>query len=225
MKNDLCELIVIVDKSGSMYNVINDTIGGFNTFLDVHQKLQGEAKLTLVLFDTTYKVVHNGLDIQKVPKLDNSSYDTGGMTALLDAVGKTIDEVGKRLSETSEEERPQKVIFMIITDGEENSSKEYDLQQIKEKTKHQQDVYKWDFIFMGANQDAWSNARDLGLSNAINYKDARKTWSGMTHYSSSFRISDPTMKWSPIKEADKSFNKTQEELNKELEDLKNNNKT
>ena len=108
MKKDLCELIVILDESGSMCNVKNDTIGGFNTFLETHQKLPGEALLTLIKFDSEYDIVHNGVDVRSVEPLNKDTYTPGGMTALLDAVGRAIDEVGKRYDSAKEEEKPGK---------------------------------------------------------------------------------------------------------------------
>lgn len=189
MKKDLCELIVILDESGSMGNVTNDTIGGFNTFLETHQKLPGNANLTLIKFNTNYEIIYNGVDVRSVKPLDKDTYMPGGMTALLDAVGRGIDEVGKRYDTVSEDEKPGKVIFLIITDGEENSSKEYKLQQIKEKTAKRQDVDKWEFIFMGANQNAWAEAGKMGYANAVNYSvaDISKTMKAAAYYSMNSR--------------------------------------
>ena len=190
MKKDLTELIVLIDESGSMGSVVGDTIGGFNTFLETHQKLPGEAKLTLVKFDTKYEIVHNGVEVRKVEPLTTKTYKPGGMTALLDAVGKTIDEVGRRLADTPENEKPEKVIFMVLTDGEENSSREYTKEQVKEKTEHQTNNYQWEFIFIGADQDAWSNARGIGMSQSYNFTqaDMGRTMKGMAYYSSNVRV-------------------------------------
>lgn len=215
MKKDLCELIVIIDESGSMHSVINDTIGGFNTFLETHQALPGEAKLTLVKFSTKYEIVHNGLDIQNVPKLDVFTYMPGGMTALIDAVGRTIDEVGKRLANTLEENRPEKVIVMIITDGEENSSCEYKLDQIKSKIETQTKDYSWEFIFLGADQNAWENAQSMGILNSITFtqSDINKTLKGMGYYSSNKRMGS-------VNASIDNFLISEEELDKELKELK-----
>lgn len=189
MKKDLCELIVVIDESGSMDEVVNDTIGGFNSFLETHQSLPGEAKLTLVKFNEKYNIVHNGVNINEALKLDRKSYFPNSGTALLDAIGKTIDEVGKRLSDTPEEERPEKVILLIMTDGEENSSKEYNLQQVKDKIKHQTDKYKWEVVFMGADQDAWAAGGSMNIHNNISYNKSEtgKMFKGMSHYSASVR--------------------------------------
>ena len=189
MKNDLCELIVVIDESGSMSSVRGDTIGGFNTFLETHQKLAGEARLTLVKFNSNYYLVHDGVNVKDVPLLTEASYIPSDMTALLDAIGKTIDTVGKRLAATPEEERPEKVIFMIITDGAENVSTEYTKEQVKDKTTHQREKYGWEFIFMGADQDAWGNGRGMGVNNSVNFTqhDMGKTLKGMSYMSSNMR--------------------------------------
>lgn len=169
MKAGLTEIVCVVDKSGSMSSIRNDAVGAFNTFLDGQKKLPGTAKLTLTLFDTDYKIVHDGVDIQKVPNLDDKSYVPGGSTALLDAAGRTIDKVGERLANTPEDEKPEKVIMVILTDGEENSSKEYKREQIQTKINHQRDVYKWEFVFLAANQDAIQAGQSIGIQHNVNY--------------------------------------------------------
>lgn len=189
MKKDLCELIVVIDESGSMSSVRGDTIGGYNTFVETHQKLPGEAKLTLVKFNSNYEIVHDGVDVKDVPPLTEATYIPSDMTALLDAIGKTIDTVGKRLAKTPEDERPEKVIFAIITDGAENVSKEYTQEQVKQKTTHQREKYGWEFIFMGADQDAWGNGRGMGVTSSVNFtqRDMGKTIKGLSHFSSNMR--------------------------------------
>ena len=189
MKKDLCELIVIIDESGSMDEVWGKTITGFNEFVQTHQKLPGEAKLTLVKFNTEYNIVHNGLNVKDVPLLNNKTYVPNGMTALLDAVGKTIDEVGKRLSNTAEDERPEKVIVLIITDGYENSSKEYTGKQVAEKIKKQTDVYSWEFVYMGADQDAIAVGGSMNMTNTVNFNKLNigHAMKGATYHSSNSR--------------------------------------
>ena len=169
MKKDLTEIIIVLDESGSMNGCKNDTIGGFNNFVESQKKLPGTAKLTLVKFNTEYDVVLNGIDIQNVQPLTDATYGPGGMTALLDATGRAIDEVGKRLASTSEDERPERVMAIIITDGKENSSREYTGVQIKEKVENQKKQFNWEFIFMGANIDAWSVGSSLGSSINVNF--------------------------------------------------------
>jgi len=162
MNNNLTELVFILDRSGSMQNLTSETIGGFNSLVE-KQKHDGNAYLTTVLFDDAYELLHDHIDIHQVPTLTERDYYARGCTALLDAVGRTIDTVGHRLSQTPEQERPGKVIFTITTDGFENASQEYSLARIKEMITHQRTVYKWEFVFLGANIDAPKTARTLGI--------------------------------------------------------------
>jgi len=136
MKENLTEMVFILDRSGSMSNLTKDTIGGFNTMIENQKKEDGDAVLTTVLFDDMYELLHDGVNIQDVKELTNKEYYARGMTALLDAIGKTINTVGERLSKTKEENRPSKIIFVITTDGQENSSKEFTQKQIKEMIEH-----------------------------------------------------------------------------------------
>lgn len=169
MKQDLTEIIVVMDKSGSMGSTRDDAIGGFNTFIGEQKKVDGEAKVTLTMFDTAYNIVHDGIPLQDVPELTGYDYVPGGMTALLDAMGRTIDAVGSRLATTPDEEKPEKVIMVIITDGEENSSTEYTHAMVMDKVNHQRDAYKWEFVFLGANQDAIKAGATIGVKCAANY--------------------------------------------------------
>ena len=163
MNTNLTELVFILDRSGSMINLTQETIGGFNSLIE-KQKHDGNAFLTTVLFDNAYELLHDHMDIHQVSPLTNREYFTRGSTALFDAIGRTIDSVGRRLSDIPEENRPGKVIFAITTDGCENSSSEYTLSRIKEMITHQRNVYKWEFIFLGANIDALETADTLGIS-------------------------------------------------------------
>lgn len=140
----------------------SDTIGGFNTFIQKQSKLEGETIVTTVLFDDRYEVLWNGIEARRA-KLTEKDYYVRGCTALLDAVGKTILDVGYRLSTTSEDRRPEKVIFVITTDGLENASKEFTYEKVKELIKHQQEKYSWKFIFLGANIDASKEADNIGI--------------------------------------------------------------
>ena len=166
MKENLSELVFIIDKSGSMHSLTADTIGGFNSMLESQKKEDGDAFVTTVLFDTEYKVFQDHVNIKDARFMTDVDYVPGGMTALLDALGYAIDSVGKRLAETPEEERPENVIFTIITDGLENSSKEYTKSVVKEKIEHQQSKYSWKFVFLGANMDAVKEAGGLGIQGA-----------------------------------------------------------
>lgn len=163
MKDNLTEIIFILDRSGSMSFLTDDTIGGYNAFIENQKKVDGEALVTTILFDDRYEVLHNGVDIKTVKTLTREDYYARGMTALLDAIGKTINNVGDRLNKTAEENKPSKVIMVITTDGAENASQEFTRQQIKEMITHQTDVYNWQFMFLGANIDAVSEAQSIGI--------------------------------------------------------------
>lgn len=171
MNKNLTEIIFLLDRSGSMSGLENDTIGGFNSFIERQCQLEGETLLTTVLFDDQYDVLWNGKDAKKV-RLTSKEYFVRGTTALLDAAGKTILDVGHRLSKTPEEQRPGSVIFVITTDGMENASREFTYEKVKELIKHQQEKYSWEFIFMGANIDAAEEAESLGISkeNAFDFE-------------------------------------------------------
>lgn len=170
-KENFTSLNVIIDESGSMGPLANDTIGGFNKFLEDQKIVPGEAIFTLCKFDTDYHLVHDCVPISTVPNLNNKTYRPKAGTALLDAIGTTVDEVGKKLSVMPEEERPSKVLFLIMTDGEENASKKYTKSRIHEMITHQREVYNWEFVFMGANIDAIAEGASLGIStrNSMNY--------------------------------------------------------
>ncbi len=169
---NLTEIVAIIDRSGSMMRLTKDTIGGFNSFLAEQKKNSGKAKLTLVQFDDKYQIDYDGADIGSVNDLNEDTYKPRGNTALLDAVGKTIITVGERLSKTKEEERPGQVIFLIITDGEENASREFTVAaKIAEMVKHQTEKYNWTFTFLGGGSAAFSQGAAMGInpSNTYNY--------------------------------------------------------
>ncbi len=163
MNANLTEIIFLLDRSGSMSGLEEDTIGGFNGFIERQKVIPGETKVTAVLFDDQYEKLWNGIDIQNA-KLTDKEYYVRGTTALLDAVGKTILDVGYRLANTKEEKKPSKVIFVITTDGLENASQEFTPAKVKELIKHQREKYKWDFIFLGANIDAVKEAGNIGIN-------------------------------------------------------------
>jgi len=171
MKENLTEVIFILDRSGSMSPLTNDTIGGFNTFIEKQKEVSGEVLLTTVLFDDQYEILHNGVNLKEVKALTNKQYFTRGWTALLDAIGKTINTVGARLNNTPEDDKPSNVIMVITTDGEENSSKEFNQAQIKEMIEQQTKVYNWTFLFLGAGIDSIATAKSYGIKGnmASNY--------------------------------------------------------
>lgn len=164
--NNYDEIICILDRSGSMTIRRDDTIGGFNRFIEDQRKIGIDARVTLVTFADERTIVYNGREIFNVRPLDHFTYAPGGGTALLDAVGYTIDRVGDRLSNTPESERPKKVIVAILTDGEENASHEYTLNQVGRMIEHQRNKYKWEFFFLGANQDVWKIAQQMNIPRA-----------------------------------------------------------
>lgn len=163
MRQDLTDITVVLDRSGSMETVRADTIGGFNTFLKEQQAQPGGANLTLVQFDDQYDTVYAAKPIKAAPELTAQTFVPRGMTALLDAIGRAINDTGKRLGDMSEADRPGKVIFVILTDGEENHSREFGLDKITEMIEHQRDKYNWLFVFLGANQDAIKAAAGMGI--------------------------------------------------------------
>jgi uncharacterized protein YegL len=160
MKPDLTDITLVVDRSGSMEQVQEDAQGGVNSFIKEQAKEPGEALLTLVQFDTEYEFLHKGVPISQVPEY---KLVPRGMTALLDAVGRAINETGERLSKMKEQHRPGLVIFVVMTDGLENSSKEFSKHLIKEMIKRQQEKFSWHFTFLGANQDAFAEAGSMGI--------------------------------------------------------------
>jgi uncharacterized protein YegL len=166
-KKGLTEIVCILDRSGSMESIRDDAIGGFNSFIESQKKVPGTASVSLVLFDDLYENVYSNIDLNNVSLLNRDTFVPRGMTALLDAVGKTITDVGVRLSNMTEDERPEKVMVIILTDGQENHSSEYNKNQIKEMIEHQRSKYSWEFMFLGANQDAFANASSLGVN--VNY--------------------------------------------------------
>lgn len=164
MKTGLTELVFILDKSGSMGGLERDTIGGYNANLTANREVEGECKVTTVLFDTAYTLLHDRVDIKKVKDITEKEYAVGGGTALLDALGRTINSIGRALDGLDEDKRPEKVLFVIVTDGEENSSKEFSAEQVREMVTHQREVYSWEFIFLGANIDAVQTATQYGFA-------------------------------------------------------------
>ena len=164
MKKGLTEMVFIIDRSGSMGGLEKDTIGGFNSMLKEQQAVEGEAVVTTVLFDNRYELLHDRIDIRAVSPLTEKNYTVGGNTALLDALGKTIRKIREVQKHTAEDYRAEKILFIIITDGEENASREYSAERIKARIEYQKQKYGWEFVFFGANMDAVLEAGKLGIS-------------------------------------------------------------
>jgi uncharacterized protein YegL len=171
MKKGLTELVLILDKSGSMSGLEADTIGGYNSMLAKQKAVDGECYITTVLFDNNYELLHDRIDIKAVSPITDKEYQVGGSTALLDAIGRTIHKIGNAQKHTAQDYRAEKVMFVIITDGEENSSREYSAEKIKALIERQKEKYGWEFIFLGANIDAVQTAGRFGIApdRAIDY--------------------------------------------------------
>jgi Mg-chelatase subunit ChlD len=161
MRDNLTDITLVVDRSGSMESVRGDAEGGINAFLAEQAKAPGEALLTLVEFDDKYEFLHRGVPVGEVPRY---TLRPRGMTALLDAVGRGINETGERLAAMREEERPGLVIFVVMTDGHENASGEFSKEQVKAMIERQQREFSWHFTFLGADQDAFAEAEGMGIA-------------------------------------------------------------
>lgn len=170
--NNSTELVVILDRSGSMQRLAEDTIGGFNSLIENQRKLEGKCTVTTVLFDNKVEILYQGKNIKEVPTLTSKEYFARGSTALLDAIGITINETNSKISSMKEEEKPNKVLVAITTDGLENSSNEYSYSSIKSLIEEKKKKLGWDFIFLGANIDAIGEANKFGIEKdmAMNIK-------------------------------------------------------
>jgi uncharacterized protein YegL len=176
MKKGLTELVFIIDRSGSMHGLENDTVGGFNSMIAKQREVSGEANITTVLFDDNYELLHNRIDLKCIKEMTGREYYVRGTTALLDAIGKTISMMGGVQKNLSKNNKAEKVLFIIITDGLENASREYSLNKVKGMIERQKSRYGWEFMFLGANIDAVKTAEDMGISGnrASNYRGDRK---------------------------------------------------
>lgn len=164
MNKNLTEIVYILDRSGSMSGLEKDTIGGYNSFLEKQKKEDGDAVVTTVLFDDKYDMVHDHVDIKKVKALTNKEYYARGMTALLDAIGRTINYIDARHKNALESEVPLKTIVVITTDGYENASREFDSSKVRAMIENQKKELGWEFLFLGANIDAVETAKDFGIT-------------------------------------------------------------
>ena len=172
MKKGLTEIVFILDRSGSMSGLENDTIGGYNSMLEKQRKEEGEAVLSTVLFDNRCEVLHDRVAVSKVENMTDKEYYVRGCTALLDAVGGAIDHIGKIQKAMPEEERPEKTMFIITTDGLENASHHYTYDKVKKMVEKKKKKHGWEFIFMGANIDAVEVAGRFGVdkNRAVRYE-------------------------------------------------------
>ncbi len=161
--NNLTEHVLIIDKSGSMSGRETDTIGGFNSMLNQHKNAEGKCHISTIFFSTRQQVIHNRVNIADVAPLTSKDYIPGGCTALLDALGNAINHTIQVQRLAADDEKASKVIFVVITDGYENSSREYSAPQIRSMISLEQEKYGWEFIFLGANIDSVETAQNIGI--------------------------------------------------------------
>lgn len=160
----MTELVFILDKSGSMSGLENDTIGGYNSMLKKQKEVEGDCVITTVLFDNNLELLHDRIDIKAVNPITDKEYTIGGMTALCDAIGMAINKIDNGQKHTAEDYRAEKVMFVIITDGYENSSRKYTSDKIKKMIEQHKKEQQWEFVFLGANIDAVETANEFGIN-------------------------------------------------------------
>lgn len=176
MRENLTEIVFILDRSGSMSGLESDTIGGFNSMIAKQKKEEGEAYISTVLFDDTCEVLYDRVPVNKVEPMNDNQYYVRGCTALLDAIGGAIHHIGNVHKYAREEDRPEKTLFIITTDGMENASRQYSYEKVKEMVERQKEKYGWEFLFLGANIDAIDVAGKFGIDSnrALNYVSDHK---------------------------------------------------
>jgi len=173
MNDNLTEIVFILDRSGSMAGLEDDTIGGFNAMVEKQKKEPGRALLSAVLFSDESTVLYDRTDVRKVEPMTERQYRVGGCTALLDAIGGAVHHIANVHKYAREEDRPARTVFVITTDGMENASRVYNYDRVQRMVKHEQEKYGWEFLFLGANMDAISAARsfDIRPDRAVRYKN------------------------------------------------------
>jgi len=171
MKNNITELVFILDRSGSMGGLERDTIGGFNAMIEKQKKQEGCCYVSTVLFDNVSEVLHDRVKLADVPEMTDNDYTVRGCTALIDAIGGAIHHIGNIHKYARAEDVPEHTMFIITTDGQENASHRYTSDQVKKMIERQKKKYGWEFLFIGANIDAVETASHFGISSdrAVNY--------------------------------------------------------
>lgn len=171
MKNNITELVFILDRSGSMGGLEGDTIGGFNSMIEKQKKQDGKAYVSTILFDNVSEVLHDRVPLEEVKPITESDYYVRGCTALLDAIGGAIHHIANIHKYARKEDIPEQTMFVITTDGMENASRRYNIKKVKEMIEHEKEKYGWEFLFIGANIDAIETARTFGIdkNRAVNY--------------------------------------------------------
>ena len=171
MKNNVTELVFIIDRSGSMAGLEDDTVGGFNSMIEKQKEQDGECYVSTVLFDNESEVLHDRIRLSDVPKMTRRDYTVRGCTALLDAIGGAIHHIANIHKYARKEDVPQHTVFVITTDGQENASHRYTSEQIKKMIRCQKEEFDWEFLFIGANIDAVQTAESYGIerNRAVNY--------------------------------------------------------
>lgn len=194
MKSNYTHVSMLLDRSGSMDSIKPEVIGGFNHFIEDQKKQDGTMTVTLSQFDDYYENLYNAVDVKNVPALTEETFVPRGLTALLDSTGKLITDTGLALAALSEENRPEKVIFVILTDGGENASKEQTKQSISDLIKHQTERYNWQFIYIGAGQKAFAEADKIGVKgvrmgghSGYSGLDATRTFSALSASTTNYR--------------------------------------
>ena len=172
MRKNLTEMVFILDRSGSMQGLEKDTIGGFNGMIKKQKNVEGEALISTVLFDHESVVLHDRINIREIRPMTGGDYTVRGCTALLDAIGGAIHHIGNVHKYARKEDVPEKTLFVIITDGMENASKNYTSEQVKQMIERQKAKYGWEFLFLGANIDAVETAKQFGIAKerAVSYR-------------------------------------------------------
>lgn len=209
MKKNLTEIVFILDRSGSMGGLEADTIGGFNSLMQKQKKEEGEAYVSTILFDDKSEVLHDRMKLEEVPTMTEKDYYVRGCTALLDALGGAIQHIGNIHKYAREEDRPEKTLFIITTDGQENSSRIYSYDKVRKMVQRQQEKYGWEFLFLGANMDAVKEAGRFGIRSdraaryecdsmgtAVNFKALSKAVSSVRSCKSAEALAEELEDWS-----------------------------